>query len=78
MDNTIYWYTVRATVAGFGQTYLFKSDHLYEVGDRIVKRYGNGVLAVLRVTYAFGSACPAHIIKKMQRSSAWPPILSDI
>lgn len=82
-DSKVYWYSAEMRFAemrfaGYYQEYLFKSDHLYEVGDVIKKRYGSGAGVSLVITYPFGTACPEHILNRMKYESTWPPILSEI
>ena len=78
MDK-IYWYEAVVTIGSqVLQKYLFKSPHLYEVGDMILKRYSTGAKARLVITYTFGTSCPEHILRQRSNCSAWPPILSEI
>lgn len=77
--ETVYWYSAEMRFGdGYYQKYLYKSPHLYEVGDKIIKRYGSGAVVALIITYGFGSCCPEYYIHKLQYESTWPPILSDI
>ena len=78
-DSKVYWYEVRMIIGSdILQKYLFKSDHLYEVGDIIKKRYSSGAVAKLIIVYPYGTTCPAHILREMSNSSLWPPVLSEI
>lgn len=78
-DSMVYWYEVRVVIGSdVLQKYLFKSDHLYEVGDIIKKRYSSGAVAKLIIVYSFGTSCPAHILNRMKYESTWPPVLSEI
>ena len=78
-DPVVYWYEVRMIIGSdILQKYLFKSDHLYEAGDIIKKRYNSGAVAKLIIIYSFGTACPADILREMSNRSLWPPILSEI
>ena len=75
----IYWYEAVVTIGSEAlQKYLFKSPHMYEVGDFIIKRYSTGAVARLVITYPYGTACPQHILNQMSRNSTWPPVLSEI
>lgn len=75
----IYWYEAVVTIGSqVLQKYLFKSSHLYEVGDMILKRYATGAKARLVITYPYGTTCPQHILRQMSDHSVWPPILSEI
>ena len=80
MNNSkVYWYEARMVIGSdILQKYLFKSDHLYEVGDCITKRYDSGAVAKLIIVYPFGTAFPGHIINRMKHESTWPPVLSEI
>ena len=78
-DSKVYWYEARVVIgSNILQKYLFKSDHLYEVGDCITKRYDSGAVAKLIIVYPYGTSCPAHILREMSRTSVWPPVLSEI
>ena len=78
-DPKIYWYTAEMRFSGgYCQKYLFRSDHLYEVGDKIIKRYGSGAVVTLLITYGFGTSCPEYYLNKMKNESTWPPVLSEI
>lgn len=79
MNEKIYWYEVRMIIGSdILRKYLFQSDHLYEVGDIIKKRYASGAVAKLIIVYSYGTSCPAHILARMKYESTWPPILSEI
>lgn len=79
MSEKIYWYEVVVTIGSdVMQKYLFKSPHLYEVGDFILKRYATGALTRLVITYPYGTSCPEHIMRQMSNQSMWPPVLSEI
>lgn len=78
-DSKVYWYEVRMIIGSdVMQKYLFKSDHIYEVGDIIKKRYESGAVAKLIVVYPYGTSCPGHVLREMSYSSLWPPVLSEI
>lgn len=78
-DPKIYWYEAVVTIGSqVLQKYLFKSPHLYEVGDMILKRYATGAKARLVITYPYGTVCPEHILNRMAYESTWPPILSEV
>ena len=78
-DPAVYWYEVRVIIGSdILQKYLFKSDHLYEVGDIIKKRYSSGAVAKLIIVYPYGTSCPEHILNLMSAKSVWPPVLSEI
>ena len=78
-DSNVYWYEVRMIIGSdILQKYLFKSDHLYEAGDIIKKRYGSGAVAKLIIVYPYGTTCPVNILREMSTYSLWPPILSEI
>ena len=78
-DPNVYWYEAVVTIGSqVLQKYLFKSPHLYEVGDMILKRYSTGARARLVITYSYGTDCPEHILSLMSAKSVWPPILSEI
>lgn len=65
-DSKVYWYEARIIIGSdILQRCLFKSDHLYEVGDIIKKRYSSGAVAKLIIVYSFGSSCPAHILNRI-------------
>lgn len=78
MENSVYWYTATLFFGKDSQKLLFKSSHLYEVGDRIIKRYESGLIVRLVIQYGFGTAFPEYYLTKLQSSSIWPPILSEI
>lgn len=78
METPVYWYDATIIFGRDSQHVLFKSDHLYEVGDRIVKRYDSGAVVILIIKYGYGTAFPAYELNKLQHSSLWPPILSEI
>lgn len=78
-DTKICWYEAVVTIGSdIMQKYLFKSPHLYEVGDFIFKRYSSGAAARLLITYPYGTACPEHVLRRMSYDSTWPPVLSEI
>lgn len=78
MENPIYWYDAVLIFGRDSQQVLFKSDHLYEYGDRIIKRYKSGAVVILIIKYGYGTAFPAYELNKLQHSSLWPPIISEI
>lgn len=78
MENSVYWYDAVIIFGRDSQKVLFKSDHLYEIGDRIVKRYESGAVVILIVKYGYGTAFPAYELNKLQNSSLWPPIISEL
>lgn len=78
-DPNIYWYEVRVVIGSdVLQKYLFKSDHLYEAGDIIKKRYDSGAVAKLIIVHPFGAICPENVLREMSYRSCRPPILSEI
>lgn len=78
MENAVYWYDAVIIFGRDSQQVLFKSDHLYEFGDRIVKRYDSGAVVILIIKYGYGSAFPAHELTRLKSASLWPPIISEI
>ena len=78
MGNSVYWYDAVIIFGRDSQQVLFKSDHLYEYGDRIVKRYDSGAVVILIIKYGYGSAFPAHELTLLKKASLWPPIISEI
>ena len=78
-DSKVYWYEVRMIIGpDILQKHLFKSDHLYEVGDIIKKRYDSGAVVKLIIVYPYGTSCPDHFINKLKYESTWPQIFSEI
>lgn len=78
MENSVYWYDAVIIFGRDSQQVLFKSDHLYEAGDRLVKRYDSGAVVTLIIKYGYGSAFPAHELSRLKNTSVWPPIISEI
>lgn len=79
LTDKVYWYEAVVTIGSDAlQKYLFKSPHLYEVGDFILKRYAGGAKVRLVITYPYGTACPEHILRQKSSRSTWPPVLSEI
>lgn len=78
MENAVYWYDAVIIFGRDSQQVLLKSDHLYEYGDCIVKRYDSGAVVILIIKYGYGSAFPAHELTRLKNASLWPPIISEI
>lgn len=77
--SKVYWYEIRMIIGSdILQKYLFKSDHLYEVGDIIKKRYDSGAVAKFIIVYPYGTSYPEHILNLMSAKTVWSPILSEI
>lgn len=78
METPVYWYGAVIIFGRDSQQVLFKSDHIYEYGDLIIKRYESGVRVILLIKYGYGSALPAHELTRLKNASLWPPIISEI
>ena len=77
-DSMVYWYEARVNFCGHSQRFLFKSDFLYEVGDKITKRYKSGAILTMTIVYGYGTTAPEHIIANLKNRVVWPFILSEI
>lgn len=78
METPVYWYDAVIIFGRDSQKVLFKSDHLYEYWDRIVKRYDSGAVVILLIKYGYGTSFPAHVMNRLKNASLWPPIISEI
>lgn len=78
MEKSVYWYDAVIIFGRDSQQVLFKSDHLYDCGDRIMKRYESGAVVHLIIKYGYGTSLPAHELTRLKNASLWPPIISEI
>lgn len=73
-----YYYDVVFTAGKEQRHVLFSSPFKgYVTGDRIIKRYRSGAVAVIRIWASLGTSIPERFITELQGRSVWPVMLTE-